>query len=53
MGKLMQDDITWGVKYMIDQGIADKNRVVIMGGSYGGYATLAVWLLHPICMLRS
>lgn len=40
-GKLMQDDITWGVKYLIAEGIADKDRVAIMGGSYGGYATLA------------
>lgn len=40
-GDLMQDDITWGVKYLIDQGIADPKRVGIMGGSYGGYATLA------------
>lgn len=46
-GKLMQDDITWGVKYLIDQGIADKNRVVIMGGSYGGYATLAGLAFTP------
>ena len=37
----MQDDITWGVKYLIDQGIADAKHVGIMGGSYGGYATLA------------
>jgi dipeptidyl aminopeptidase/acylaminoacyl peptidase len=40
-GKLMQDDITWGVKYLIAQGIANKDKVAIMGGSYGGYATLA------------
>ncbi len=40
-GEKMQDDITWGVKYLIDQGIADPKRVGIMGGSYGGYATLA------------
>lgn len=40
-GKLMQDDITWGVKHLIESGIADKDRVAIMGGSYGGYATLA------------
>lgn len=40
-GKLMQDDITWGVKYLITQGIANKDKVAIMGGSYGGYATLA------------
>jgi dipeptidyl aminopeptidase/acylaminoacyl peptidase len=40
-GDLMQDDVTWGVKYLVGQGIADPKRVGIMGGSYGGYATLA------------
>ena len=36
----MQNDLTDGVKYLIDQGIADPKRVAIYGGSYGGYATL-------------
>ena len=40
-GDLMQDDLTWGVKALVAQGIADPKRVAIMGGSYGGYATLA------------
>jgi dipeptidyl aminopeptidase/acylaminoacyl peptidase len=40
-GDKMQDDITWGVKYLVAEGIADPKRVGIMGGSYGGYATLA------------
>jgi dipeptidyl aminopeptidase/acylaminoacyl peptidase len=40
-GQKMQDDLTWGVKYLIDQGVVDAKRVGIMGGSYGGYATLA------------
>jgi dipeptidyl aminopeptidase/acylaminoacyl peptidase len=40
-GDKMQDDITWGVKYLVAQGIADPKKVGIMGGSYGGYATLA------------
>jgi dipeptidyl aminopeptidase/acylaminoacyl peptidase len=40
-GRRMQDDITWGVKYLVSQGIADPKRIGIMGGSYGGYATLA------------
>ncbi len=40
-GELMQDDITWGVKHLVAQGIVDGKRVGIMGGSYGGYATLA------------
>jgi dipeptidyl aminopeptidase/acylaminoacyl peptidase len=46
-GKLMQDDITWGVKYLIEKGVADKARVAIMGGSYGGYATLAGLAFTP------
>lgn len=46
-GKLMQDDITWGVKHLINEGIADKDKVVIMGGSYGGYATLAGLAFTP------
>ncbi|MEP0547746.1 MAG: alpha/beta fold hydrolase [Rhodothermales bacterium] len=37
----MQHDLTDGVQYLIDEGIADAGRVGIMGGSYGGYATLA------------
>lgn len=40
-GNKMQDDVTWGAKYLIAQGIADPKRVGIIGGSYGGYATLA------------
>lgn len=40
-GGLMQDDVTDGVKAMIDQGIADVHRVCIVGMSYGGYAALA------------
>jgi dipeptidyl aminopeptidase/acylaminoacyl peptidase len=40
-GLAMQDDITDGVKWLVDQGIADPKRIGIYGGSYGGYATLA------------
>ncbi|GAB4418461.1 MAG: hypothetical protein OHK0021_23630 [Bryobacter sp.] len=40
-GKKMQDDLTWGVRHLVEQGIADPKRIGIMGGSYGGYATLA------------
>ena len=46
-GLSMQDDITDGVRYLIDQGIADPDRVAIYGGSYGGYATLAGLTLTP------
>jgi dipeptidyl aminopeptidase/acylaminoacyl peptidase len=40
-GKKMQDDVTWGEKYLVAEGIADPKKVGILGGSYGGYATLA------------
>lgn len=40
-GREMQDDITWGVKHLIQEGVADPKRIGILGGSYGGYATLA------------
>jgi dipeptidyl aminopeptidase/acylaminoacyl peptidase len=40
-GRKMQDDLTWGVKALVAEGIVDPKRVGIMGGSYGGYATLA------------
>ena len=40
-GKTMQDDITDGVEWLKQQGIADPKRIAIYGASYGGYATLA------------
>ncbi len=46
-GDLMQDDLTWGVKYLVAKGIADPKRVGILGGSYGGYATLAGLAFTP------
>ena len=46
-GRTMQDDISDGVKWLVDQGIADPKRVAIYGGSYGGYATLAGLTLSP------
>lgn len=46
-GDKMQDDITWGVQYLVKEGIADPKRVGIMGGSYGGYATLAGLAFTP------
>ena len=43
----MQHDLSDGVKWLINQGIADKDRVAIYGGSYGGYATLAGLTFTP------
>src|ERR1019366_2078491 len=36
-GDKMQDDLTWGAKYLTAKGIADPKRTGIVGGSYGGY----------------
>lgn len=46
-GKSMQDDITDGVQYLIQQGIADPARIAIYGSSYGGYAVLAGLAFTP------
>ena len=46
-GKTMQDDITDGVNWLINEGIADPDRIAIYGASYGGYATLAGLAFTP------
>lgn len=45
--KNMQNDITDSVKWAVEKGIADPQKVIIMGGSYGGYATLAGLAFTP------
>jgi dipeptidyl aminopeptidase/acylaminoacyl peptidase len=46
-GLEMQNDLTDGVKWTIAQGIADPERIVISGASYGGYATMAGLTFTP------
>ncbi len=46
-GLTMQNDITDGVYWLIQQGIADKNNIAIYGASYGGYATLQGLVATP------
>lgn len=36
----MHDDLIDGVGWAVSEGIADPDKVAIVGGSYGGYATL-------------
>lgn len=43
----MHTDLIDGVRWAIDQGIADPKRVAIYGGSYGGYATLVGLTFTP------
>lgn len=39
-GRAMQDDVSDALRFAVKQGWVDDKRVCIMGGSYGGYATL-------------
>lgn len=46
-GRKMHDDLIDAVEWAAGEGIADKARVAIYGGSYGGYATLAGLTFTP------
>jgi dipeptidyl aminopeptidase/acylaminoacyl peptidase len=46
-GRKMDDDLLDAVAWAVKQKIADPKRVAIMGGSYGGYATLASMTRNP------
>ena len=46
-GGKMQDDLIDGVKWAIAEGIADPERIAILGSSYGGYATLMGLAISP------
>lgn len=46
-GLKMHDDLIDAVEWAVDQGIAVADKVAIMGGSYGGYATLAGLTFTP------
>ncbi|MGM0526089.1 MAG: alpha/beta hydrolase family protein [Pseudomonadota bacterium] len=39
-GRAMQNDVTDGTLWAVEQGYADKERICIYGGSYGGYASM-------------
>ncbi|MBO0160490.1 alpha/beta hydrolase family protein, partial [Vibrio parahaemolyticus] len=39
-GRRMDDDLSDAAAWAVAEGAADPARVAIMGGSYGGYATL-------------
>ena len=43
----MHDDLIDAVNWAVDEKIADKSKVAIMGGSYGGYATLVGLTFTP------
>jgi dipeptidyl aminopeptidase/acylaminoacyl peptidase len=43
----MHDDLIDGVSWAVNDGIADRERICIFGGSYGGYATLVGMTFTP------
>jgi dipeptidyl aminopeptidase/acylaminoacyl peptidase len=43
----MHDDLIDGVEYLVREGVADPRKIAIMGGSYGGYATLVGLTFTP------
>jgi dipeptidyl aminopeptidase/acylaminoacyl peptidase len=46
-GGKMHDDLMDAVKWAVDSGIAQKDKIAIYGGSYGGYATLVGLTFTP------
>lgn len=46
-GRKMHDDLIDAVEWAVKEGIADPEKVAIMGGSYGGYATLVGLTFTP------
>ena len=46
-GLAMQDDITDGALHLAKEGIVDKSRMCLFGGSYGGYASLQGLVRDP------
>ncbi|MDJ0641668.1 MAG: prolyl oligopeptidase family serine peptidase [Erythrobacter sp.] len=47
IGRKMQDDLDDAMDWAVAEGIADPDRVCVVGGSYGGYAALWAVLRNP------
>lgn len=45
--KTMHDDLIDACEWALAQGLCDRDKIIIMGGSYGGYATLAALTTTP------
>jgi len=46
-GRIMQDDVTDATRWAIKEKLADPERTCIVGGSYGGYATMMGLVREP------
>jgi len=47
VGRACMDDVEDGVKYVLEQGWVDKDKMAIYGGSHGGYAALMGMIKTP------
>ena len=47
IGRKAMDDVEDGVRYVISEGLVDKNNIAIYGASHGGYATLMGMIKTP------
>lgn len=45
-GQRMQEDVADGTRHLIQQGIADPNRICITGWSYGGYVAMTATFVN-------
>ncbi len=42
-----RQDMLWGIQWLLDQGMAQRDKLFLMGGSYGGYMALLLHGRHP------
>jgi dipeptidyl aminopeptidase/acylaminoacyl peptidase len=47
MGGVDNDDCAAGVKYLIENNLADKNKIGVTGRSHGGYLTMTCMTVYP------
>ncbi|MCJ7432178.1 MAG: S9 family peptidase [Anaerolineales bacterium] len=47
MGGVDTDDCAAGVKYLIENNLADKNKIAVTGRSHGGYLTMTCMTMYP------
>ena len=47
MGGVDTDDCAWGVKYLIENGLAEKDKVAVTGRSHGGFLTMCCLTFYP------
>ncbi|HNJ13098.1 MAG TPA: prolyl oligopeptidase family serine peptidase, partial [Anaerolineales bacterium] len=47
MGGVDTDDCAAGVKYLVENGLAEKNKITVTGRSHGGFLTMSCLTRYP------